>query len=250
MPDTTLPLEQTLVLIKPDALKNSLTGTILSHFAEIHTGLRFAGMKVAHVHEMLAKEHYIEHKDQPFYGEVVDYIMGRLHNKDNPSRRRVIAIIYEGVDAVGKVRQLVGPTNQNKARENYPGCVRALGAVVPTTTADGKPFNRMDNLIHASATRKDAEREVKLWFTPHDLPPGMRTFPTEESKFFYFFAKDNGNYSISVRRAPQSKCIIAPGDIVWRSDQQGLEDIRANRPSDVTLPSIVAKYFLNEWSDA
>ena len=58
---------QTLVLIKPDALKNSLTGYVLSQLSEFHTHLRFAGTKVVRVTEMLAEEHYAEHKGKPFF---------------------------------------------------------------------------------------------------------------------------------------------------------------------------------------
>lgn len=60
-------LEQTLVLIKPDALKNSLTGYVLSFLSEVHTGLRFAGAKVVHVHKLLAEEHYAEHRGKVFF---------------------------------------------------------------------------------------------------------------------------------------------------------------------------------------
>jgi nucleoside-diphosphate kinase len=59
--------EQTLVLIKPDALKNSLTGYVLSQLSEFHTGLRFAGMKVVRVSKILAEEHYAEHRGKVFY---------------------------------------------------------------------------------------------------------------------------------------------------------------------------------------
>jgi len=72
-------LEQTLVLIKPDALKNSLTGYVLSQLSEYHTGLRFAGAKIVQVSSMLAEEHYEEHKGKVFFPSLLEYIMGVVH---------------------------------------------------------------------------------------------------------------------------------------------------------------------------
>ena len=78
-------LDQTLVLIKPDALKNSLTGYVLSQLSEFHSGLRYAGTKIVHVSRLLAEEHYAEHKGKPFYPPLMEYIMGLDHY---PRRRR------------------------------------------------------------------------------------------------------------------------------------------------------------------
>ncbi|MDA8434320.1 MAG: hypothetical protein M0Z60_15355, partial [Nitrospiraceae bacterium] len=97
-------MEQTLVLIKPDALKNSLTGYVLSLLSEFHTGLRFAGAKIVHVNRMLAEEHYAEHRGKIFYPSLIEYIMGRLHYHDEPRKRRVIAFVYQGTDATKKMR--------------------------------------------------------------------------------------------------------------------------------------------------
>ncbi len=72
-------MELTMVLIKPDALKLSLTGYILSQFSEFHTQLRFAGMKVVHVTRRLAEIHYAEHKGQPYYETLINFLMGRIH---------------------------------------------------------------------------------------------------------------------------------------------------------------------------
>ena len=93
-------LESSLVLIKPDALKNSLTGYILSQFSEFHTGLRFAALKVVSVNPELAEEHYAEHKGKFFYLSLLDYIRGILHYPDQPQKRRVIAILYKGPNAI------------------------------------------------------------------------------------------------------------------------------------------------------
>lgn len=237
-------LEQTLVLIKPDALKNSSTGYILSLFAELHTGLRFAGLKVAHVHRMLAEEHYAEHKGKIFFPELLDYIMGKLHHQINPASRRVIAIVYEGCDAVRKVRDLAGPTNPNTAREERPGTIRTLGALIPVTPTDGRPpYQRMDNLVHASANLSEAEREIKLWFKPNDMVPGMRHFPTAESNEHYYFLNDH----IYTDHKPGSTCLLAPGDIAWKSDLDILEAaVGQENPEPAPLRCVAAKYLLNE----
>lgn len=237
-------LEQTLVLIKPDALKNSSTGYILSLFSELHTGLRFAGLKVAHVHRMLAEEHYAEHKGKIFYPELIDYIMGKLHHQCNPGSRRVIAIVYEGFEAVRKVRDLAGPTNPNTAREEKPGTIRTLGALIPVTPTDGRPpFQRMDNLVHASATLEEAEREIKLWFKPNDMVPGMRHFATEEATEHYYFLNDH----IYTCHKPKSTCLLAPGDIAWKSDLDILKaGVGQENPEADPLRCVAAKYLLNE----
>jgi len=88
--------EQTLVLIKPDALKNSLTGYVLSQLSEFHTGLRFAATKIVHVSKMLADEHYAEHRGKVFFPALIEYIRGMLHYPNEPWKHRVIAIVYQG----------------------------------------------------------------------------------------------------------------------------------------------------------
>ena len=86
-------LELTLVLIKKaDALKNSLTGYVLSLLSEYHSGLRFAGPKIVSVNQMLASEHYAEHRGKGFYPSLLEYIMGETHYPTEPQKRRVIAL--------------------------------------------------------------------------------------------------------------------------------------------------------------
>jgi len=130
-------LEQTLVLIKPDALKNSLTGYLLSQLAEFHTGLHFAGAKIVHVPKMLAEVHYAEHKGKGFYPALLDYIMGHLHYGDDPWKQRVVAIVYQGPNAIKRIRDFAGPTNPHDARIEKPGCIRALGTLVPVKDDSG-----------------------------------------------------------------------------------------------------------------
>ena len=79
--------------------------------------------------------------------------MGFDHYRNEPWKRRVIALVYQGPDAIAKIRNIVGPTDPHIAREKKPGCIRALGTKVPVKDDTGKVIGeRMDNLIHASAT--------------------------------------------------------------------------------------------------
>lgn len=240
-------LEQTLVLIKPDALKNSLTGYILSLLSEFHTGLRFAGAKIVHVNRLLAEEHYAEHRGKVFYPALIEYIMGYAHYPEEPHKRRVIALVYQGPEAVQKIRDIVGPTNPLVAREKKPGCIRALGTLVPIKDAAGNVIGeRIDNLIHASATPAEAEREVKLWFKPNDIPPAMRIYPTEVCDTLYYI--QNGR--LYTDYAPGRVCLLAPGDIVWTSDLEALRLLYAGRPAPCSLAAVAAKYLINEDREA
>lgn len=234
--------EQTLVLIKPDALKNSLTGYVLSQLSEFHSGLRFAGAKIVHVGRMLAEEHYAEHRGKVFYPSLIEYIMGLLHYPDDPKRRRVIALVYQGANAIKKIRDICGPTNPHVAREQRPGSIRALGTVVPLKDAAGNDIGeRMDNLIHASANNSDAEREIKLWFRPADIPPFMRSYPTEVNDSHYNL-KDG---KLSVTEEKGSVCLFAPGDVVWKSDLDSLRLLRKGQQAACSLETVAAKYLIN-----
>ncbi len=237
-------LEQTLVLIKPDALKNSLTGYVLSQLSEFHTGLRFAGSKIVRVSKMLAEEHYTEHKGKVFYLPLLDYIMGSIHySTDNSWKQRVIALVYQGPDAVKKIRAIAGPTNPHDARDEKPGCIRALGTVVPLKDGqDNVIGERMDNLIHASATDEEAEREIKLWFRPQDVPPAMRAYSTAVCKEFYYF----NDGKMLTEYEPNSTCVLAPGDLAWDSDLEILQQLKKGLEAKDTLEAVVAKYLINK----
>ena len=236
-------LESSLVLIKPDALKNSLTGYILSQFSEFHTGLRFAALKVVCVNLALAEEHYAEHKGKFFYPSLLDYIRGILHYPDQPQKRRVIAILYRGPNAIKHIREICGNTNPHEARQQRPGCIRALGTVIPLYDKKGKFIgDRSDNLIHASANPADAEREIKLWFLPTDIPPLVRSFPTEVSND-YFYYNDN---AVSSTYTKESFCFISPGDIVWKSDMKVLQQLKKGKKQDYSTNAVIAKYLINK----
>ena len=236
-------LEQTLVLLKPDALQNSLTGYLLSQLSEFHSGLHLSAAKIASVSQMLAEEHYAEHRGKVFYDSLLDYITGKLHWVEETWRRRVIAIVYQGPDAIQKIRDIAGPTNPHVARQNKPGCIRALGSLIPLKDAAGNVIGeRMDNLIHASANPGDAEREVKLWFTPGNIPPLMLAYETEASDAFYFYQ----NGKLADKQEPGSICLLAPGDIAWKSDVDALRLIIKGDPKAVSLNSVAAKYLIND----
>jgi nucleoside-diphosphate kinase len=237
-------LEQTLVLIKPDALKNSLTGFILSQLSEFHTGARFAAAKIVNVNRMLAEEHYAEHKGKVFYDALLDFITGKAHYPDKDKwKRRVIAIVYQGSDVLKTIREIAGPTNPLQAREEMPGCLRALGTLVPIKDANGNTIdNRMDNLIHTSATHADAEREIKLWFLPHDIPPLMRAYPTQICQTHYYYK--NGRLYDTYE--PQSLFLLAPGDVAWKTDLDILQTYARNEPAQDRLNTVVAKYLINK----
>jgi nucleoside-diphosphate kinase len=236
-------LEQTLVLIKPDALLNSLTGYILSTLSEFHSGLRFAAAKIVRVHRMLAEEHYAEHRGKPFYPPLLGYIMGHAHYPDTPEKRRVIAFVLRGPDAVQKIRAIAGPTDPHVARQEKPGCIRALGTVVPLKDGDGNVIGRrMDNLIHASATVEEAEREIKLWFKPNDIPPPLQAYPVEVSNAHYYF-KDGALFT---DYEPSSTCLLAPGDAAWSSDLETLRLVTDGTTASYPLETVAAKYLINE----
>ncbi len=238
--------EQTLVLIKPDALKNSLTGYVLGQLSEFHTGLRFAGAKIVSVSTMLAEVHYAEHLGKAFFPSLVDYIRGKSHFPDSPQSRRVVALVYYGPDAIRKIRNIAGPTNPHVAREKSPGCIRALGTVTPVHDAQGNLIDeRIDNLIHASANAEDAEREIKLWFRPVDIPALMRSYEVERIATHFYF-KENHLYA---SHEPGTVCLFAPGDIVWKSDADALRVLQQGQESADSvraLQTVAAKYLINE----
>jgi len=143
--------EQTLVLIKPDGLKKSLTGNVLTRLSE--TKLEIVAVKIAKVSKKLAEEHYKQMKDKPFFNELIKYIMGEFHKK------KVMAMVYWGESAISKVRAICGSTNPEEADS-----VSIRGAYGRITTK-----GVYENVIHASTNREESEREIKLWFEPDEI---------------------------------------------------------------------------------
>jgi len=144
--------EATLVIIKPDGLVKSLTGNILSRLSE--TKLKIIGAKVVKVEISLANQHYQHLKGKPFYPELAKYITGQLHGEN-----RVMALVYWGEEAIKKVRKIAGATNPEEAD---PVSIRGAYGRILTT-------GLFENVVHASSSNEEAEREIKLWFDPGEI---------------------------------------------------------------------------------
>jgi nucleoside-diphosphate kinase len=130
--------EQTLVLIKPDAVRRDLAGEILARFER--RGLEIREAKLLTVDRALAEEHYAEHREKPFYGELVEFI----------TSAPTLALVLEGESAISVVRTTIGATNPADAD---PGSIRGdLALAMP------------DNLVHGSDSAESAQREIALWF--------------------------------------------------------------------------------------
>jgi len=130
--------ERTLVLIKPDALQRGLAGEILARFER--RGLQIRDAKLIHVDRALAEEHYAEHREKPFFGELVAFI----------TSAPTLALVLEGEGAIATVRTTMGATNPAAAT---PGSIRGdLALSMP------------DNLVHGSDSAESSARETALWF--------------------------------------------------------------------------------------
>jgi len=138
-----MPLERTLVIVKPDGVQRALVGPILSRLES--RGLKIVGLKLVQVAPELAARHYAEHEGKPFYPGLLNYI----------TSGPVVVMCVEGPSAVQMVRNSVGATNPLNAA---PGTIRADLAL---------EISR--NLIHASDAPDTAEREVALWFLADEL---------------------------------------------------------------------------------
>lgn len=154
--------QATLVLIKPDGLKKSLTGNILTRLSE--TKLEIVAAKIVRVPRALAVEHYVHLKGEPFFEELIRYIIGELHG-----RKKVMAMVYWGEDAIEKVRKLSGATNPEEADP-----VSIRGAYGRITTK-----GIYENVIHASSNGNEAKREIQLWFHPDEIIVDL--YPTREA---------------------------------------------------------------------
>ena len=131
-------MERTLVLLKPDAVQRHLVGPILSRFEQ--KGLKLAGLKMRSFPLETIQRHYSDHADKPFYGNLVSFM----------TSGPVVAMAFDGKDAIKVVRTLVGATN---AREAAPGTIRG---------DYGMSFS--NNMVHASDGPEAAEKELGLFF--------------------------------------------------------------------------------------
>ena len=161
--------QATLILIKPDGLKKSLTGNILTRLSE--TRLEIVAAKMARVSKALAEEHYKHLKGKPFFEDLMQYIQGELHE-----RRKVMALVYWGDEAIKKCRELAGATNPEEAE---PTSIRGSYGRITTSGV-------YENVIHVSSNAGEAEREIKLWFQPEeiivDLYPTKATVEKEHKR--------------------------------------------------------------------
>ena len=136
-------METTLVLLKPDAVARGLMAEIIGRFER--RGLHFRGMRLLQLDRATAEHHYAEHRERPFFGELVDFITS------GPTW----ALVVEGEGAIATMRTTIGATNPADAQ---PGSIRGdLAAAMP------------DNLVHGSDSPESAEREIALWFTDDEL---------------------------------------------------------------------------------
>ena len=140
-------MERTFIMIKPDAVQRGLIGEIIRRFEQ--RGLKMVAMRFVHVSLALAEEHYAVHKERPFYTGLIEYI----------TSGPVVAMVWEGTDAIKAARNTMGATNPVDAA---PGTIRA---------DFGMEIGR--NLIHGSDGPETAAFEIGLWFGD-DLPDWER----------------------------------------------------------------------------
>jgi len=136
-------MENTFVMLKPDAVSRRLIGKILSRFEE--KGLQIIAVKLLQINEDLAKQHYKEHEEKPFFNDLVSYITS------SPS----FAMVIEGDDAISLIRKIVGATNPKEADF---GTIRGDFAM-----------DMGRNIIHASDSPNSAEREISLFFNENEI---------------------------------------------------------------------------------
>jgi len=151
-----------LILIKPDGLKKSLTGNILTRLSE--TKLEIVAAKMLRVSKELAEQHYQHLREKPFFEDLIKYLRGELHD-----RRKVMALVYWGKDAIKKCRELAGSTNPEEAD---PTSIRGSYGRITTSGV-------YENVIHVSSDDKEAEREIKLWFQPEEIIVDL--YPTKDT---------------------------------------------------------------------
>lgn len=136
-------IQKSFVMMKPDAVSRRLMGKILSRFEE--KGLQVIAVKLMQIDEELAKTHYGEHTDKPFFEDLVTYITS------SPS----LAMVIKGEDAISTIRKMVGATNPLEAD---------LGTIRGDFAMDtGR------NIIHASDSPESAEREINLFFDENEI---------------------------------------------------------------------------------
>ena len=153
--------QQALVIIKPDGLKKSLTGSILLKLSEAK--LEIIGAKVVKPTRELVEKHYSHKKEKPFFEEIVQYLCGDIHKL-----KRVLVLLYQGENAIEKLRKISGATNPEDAE---PTTIRGSYGRITTKGV-------YENVLHVSGADLEAEREIKLWFQPSEIVNEI--YPTKE----------------------------------------------------------------------
>lgn len=136
-------MQRTLIILKPDCVQRRLIGTIIARFES--RGLKLAALKLLQVDRALAEKHYAEHREKPFFPNLLEFITG------GP----VVVGILEGPNAIALVRKMLGKTN---AAEAEPGTIRGDFAL-----------SQQNNLVHGSDSAESAEREIGIWFGADEL---------------------------------------------------------------------------------
>ncbi|WP_223632824.1 nucleoside-diphosphate kinase [Planococcus sp. 4-30] len=136
-------MEKTFLMVKPDGVQRNVIGEIVARFEK--KGYHLAGAKLMQIPTELAEEHYGEHKERPFFGELVEFI----------TSGPIFAMVWEGENVILTARQMMGATNPKDAA---PGTIRGDFAVTV-----GK------NMIHGSDSAESAEREIGLFFKEEEL---------------------------------------------------------------------------------
>lgn len=146
-------VERTFVMIKPDGVQRAIVGELISRFEKV--GLKLIGMKFVHVDADFSKKHYADLIEKPFYKGLEELIVS------GP----VVAMVFEGAEAIKFVRKMVGATEPSGAA---PGTIRGDYAHMNYARADGKGI-ALPNLIHASDSPEGAKKEISLWFSESEL---------------------------------------------------------------------------------
>jgi nucleoside-diphosphate kinase len=136
-------MEKTLVLIKPDAVSRGLCGSVLSRFEQ--RGLKILALKMLHLSQKQAQDHYAEHKSKAFFADLVEFI----------TSGPLVAMVLSGENAIKLVRSMMGPTNPAEAS---PGTIRGDFAV-----------NVRYNVVHGSDGPESADREIKRFFSENEI---------------------------------------------------------------------------------
>jgi nucleoside-diphosphate kinase len=136
-------MERTFIAIKPDGVQRGLVGQLVQRFEQ--KGLKLVGLKLMQVSEALAKQHYAEHAEKPFFGSLVGFI----------TSGPIVAMVWEGPNAITQCRTLMGATKPEAAA---PGTIRFDYGVYMER-----------NLVHGSDGPESAQREIGLFFSPEEL---------------------------------------------------------------------------------